>query len=113
MAKKIKIPKRVAGFKVPKALRKSKMLRQMLGSQLGREVLAGAITAGAGAAAAVLAGRHDEARSGDADIKGVKEGPRKAASMVAEALEMAATTALGVVAEALDNHGAKKRPTRH
>ncbi len=40
MAKKNRIPKKIAGVKVPKPLRKSKMLRSMMASDLGRDVLA-------------------------------------------------------------------------
>lgn len=63
MGKKSKlIPKKVAGIKLPKKLRKSKILRGLLASTAGREILASALTAGAGAAAAALMSggqRHD------------------------------------------------------
>ncbi|MHC2357707.1 hypothetical protein ACVMB3_007230 [Sinorhizobium meliloti] len=51
MAKKSRIPKKIAGVKVPKPLRKSKMLRSMMASDLARDVLAKALTAVPGAAA--------------------------------------------------------------
>ncbi len=55
MGKKSKaIPKKVAGIKLPKKLRKSKVLHGLLASAAGREILASALTAGAGAAAAAL-----------------------------------------------------------
>lgn len=46
--RKAKIPKRVAGVKVPKAVRKGP-IGQFLTSNLGKEVLAGALVAAAGA----------------------------------------------------------------
>jgi hypothetical protein len=53
-ARKAKVPKKVAGLRVPKSLRKSKTLDTLLGSALGREILAGALVAAAGAAASYL-----------------------------------------------------------
>jgi len=53
-AGKTRVPKKVAGVKVPKTLRKSKTLDTLLGSPFGREVLAGALVAAAGAAASYL-----------------------------------------------------------
>ena len=57
MAKKgkAKLPKQVAGVKVPKRLRKSgKSFAGLFKSPLGREILADALVAAAGAAAAAL-----------------------------------------------------------
>jgi hypothetical protein len=48
-----KLPKTAAGMKVPKALRKSP-LATLFDSELGRQILADAIVAAAGAAAAAL-----------------------------------------------------------
>ncbi|MCO6425507.1 hypothetical protein [Sinorhizobium meliloti] len=56
MAKKSRM---IAGVKVLKPLRESQMLKSMMASDLGRNVLAKALTAGEGAAAAVLADRGD------------------------------------------------------
>jgi hypothetical protein len=53
-ARKAKVPKKVAGLRVPKSLRKSKTLDTLLGSALGREILAGALVADAGTQAAVI-----------------------------------------------------------
>ena len=56
MAKKTKakLPKTIAGVKVPKAVRTSGLLDELLNSQLGREILAEALVAAAGAVASVL-----------------------------------------------------------
>ena len=53
-ARKAKVPKKLAGLRVPKSLRKSKALDTLLGSAFGREILAGALVAAAGAAATYL-----------------------------------------------------------
>lgn len=94
---KTKLPKRIAGFKLPKRVRKSKMLGAMLNSPIGRDILANALTAGAGAAAAVLL----EERK--AVSKAGKKGLRKGAGAIGiarDAVQSAATAALGVVGEA-------------
>jgi hypothetical protein len=55
MAKgKAKVPRKVAGVKVPKAVRKSRLLDELLTSELGREILAEALVAAAGAVASTL-----------------------------------------------------------
>ena len=56
MAKKTKakLPKTIAGVTVPKAVRTSGLLDELLNSPLGREILAEAIVAAAGAVASVL-----------------------------------------------------------
>jgi hypothetical protein len=71
MGKKNKlIPKKIAGLKVPKKLRKSKMLRGLLSSAGGREILASALTAGAAAAAAALSRNRDDVQAGRGSKKG-------------------------------------------
>jgi hypothetical protein len=69
MAKKAKskkadaLPKSIAGVKVPKAVRKSSALGTLFNSELGREILADALLAAAGAAAAALYARAQPVRS--------------------------------------------------
>jgi hypothetical protein len=53
-SKKSGVPKKVAGVKVPKSVRQSKSIGTLLTSDLGREILADALIAAAGAAAAAL-----------------------------------------------------------
>ena len=97
MAKKIKLPKKVAGYKVPKSIRKSKLLRMLLNNPVGRDVLANALTAGAGAAAAVLVGeRRELAKVGK---KGARNGT-EIAGLATEAAQSAASAMIGVVREA-------------
>ena len=99
MAKKRKkvLPKKLAGFKVPKPLRKSRLLRSLLGSAMGREIVANALTAGAGAAATVLL--RERAEVADATATGARKGAR-AIGIVAEAVEEAATAMMDVVTDA-------------
>lgn len=92
--KKNAIPKKIAGLKIPKSVRKSAALRALLGSDLGRDILANALTAGAGAAAAVLMRDSDEIA--DAGKKGARKSVR-AVAIATEALESAASAAMGVV----------------
>ncbi|MDX0967309.1 hypothetical protein [Sinorhizobium medicae] len=94
MAKKNRIPKKIAGVKVPKPLRKSKMLRSMMASDLGRDVLAKALTAGAGAAAAVLADRGDAV--GETARTATKKGT-KALDVAGEAVRSGFSAAMEVV----------------
>lgn len=96
MGKKNAIPKKVAGYKVPKAIRKSKPLRALLGSKSGRDILGKALVAGAAAAAAVLAEeRHDVAEAG---MKGARKGAR-GVGIAGEAIQSAAYAAMGVVTD--------------
>ena len=99
MAKKKKnaLPKKIAGVTVPKALRRSSMLRTLLGTKMGREIAAQALIAAAGAAAAVLIREREEVV--EAADTGVRKGA-KAAGLAAEAVESAANAALGVVTDA-------------
>ena len=52
---KVRIPKKVGAFRIPKTIRKSRALKALLASQHGRELLTGAVVAGAAAAASSLA----------------------------------------------------------
>ena len=79
----------VAGFKIPKALRKLGPIRDMLTSDLGREILADALVAAAGAAALALTKTR-----GSSDVKTVA----KAAAQ--GVMTSAAGTVAGVVSEA-------------
>jgi hypothetical protein len=90
------LPKKVAGVKVPKAVRKSGSLASLFNSQLGREILADALIAAAGAAAAALtrtraakdtgralADKGSQAASAGADLTGTAAGA--VANVVADA----------------------------
>jgi hypothetical protein len=94
---KVKIPKRVAGWKVPKAVRKSALLKGLLGSKVGREIAAQALVAGASAAAAALVAEREEVA--DATRKGARKGGRMLARLTGAA-ESGAEAALSVVTDA-------------
>ena len=95
---KNRIPKKVAGFKVPKAIRKSPMLKVLLGSTAGRRVLSDAVMAGAAAAAAILvqSNQDEVAQAGKQVVKGGK----KAGNVAARAVKGAAGAMVNVIGEA-------------
>ena len=78
-------------------MRNSRLIRSMLGSSLGRDILANALTAGAGAAAAVLL--RERETIADAGEKGLRKGAR-AASIVGEAVQSATSAAVDSVSGA-------------
>jgi hypothetical protein len=98
MAKKYKIPKKVVGFNVPKQVRKSPILKMLLGSETGRRILGEALVAGAAAAAAVLAGskREEIAEAGE----GVAKTSRRAGNIAVTAMQDAAGAMTHVIGDA-------------
>ncbi len=105
---KNKIPKAIGGYKVPKTIRRSPMIKALLASDIGRNVLANALTAGAGAAAAVLIG--DRGEIVDAAKTGTRKGAR-AMGIAGEALSRATEAAVAVVKDtAHDALPKKMRP---
>jgi hypothetical protein len=106
--KKNSIPKRVAGVKVPKFLRKSSLMKAMLATPMGRDIAAQALVAAAGAAAAVLV--RDREQVAEAGEKGVKKS-MKAVDVATEAVQSAANAVVDVVSDAaktlLPEHASK------
>ncbi|WP_246826391.1 hypothetical protein [Rhizobium binae] len=100
-----KIPKKIAGYKVPKGVRKNSILKTLLASPTGRDILGKALIAGAGAAAAVLIEDSD-------DIAGAaKSGTRKgtkALGLVGRAFHSATDAAVDVVRDAASSALPKK-----
>ncbi len=90
------VPKKVAGVKVPKAVRKSGSLSTLMNSGLGREILADALIAAAGAAAAALTRTRAAQTAGNA----VAATGAEAASGANDAVQTAAGAVAGVVSEA-------------
>ena len=99
MAKKTKAkrPKTIAGVKVPKAVRTSGLLDELLNSQLGREILAEALVAAAGAVASVLMKKRPSADQVAQAGETIVEMGAEAAS----ATKDLAQTAVGAVTEAV------------
>ena len=91
MAKQV-VPKSIAGVPVPDAVRQSSAVKSLLGSPLGKKLLADAMLAAAGAAAAVLLKRR-KGQAKDKDIS--KEVLRAAAGAVTVGLGRAALSQLG------------------
>jgi hypothetical protein len=101
MAKKAKtkVPKKVAGVKLPKAMRKS-AIGTLLASQLGREILADALIAAAGAAAAALVKHRPTAGQVTGTGKAVADAGANAAGTTRDAVQDAAGVVAGIVTEA-------------
>jgi hypothetical protein len=93
------LPKKVAGVKVPKAVRKSGSLASLFGSQLGREILADALIAAAGAAAAALTRTRAAKDTG----KALAETGSQAASTGADLTGTAVGAVANVVTDAARN----------
>ncbi|WP_018236928.1 hypothetical protein [Ensifer sp. BR816] len=106
MAKKKRIPKKIAGVKVPKGLRQSKILRTMMASNVGRDLLAKAITAGAGAAAAVLVDHRDEVI--DAGETTTRKG-KKAVGLARRAMRSGFSAAMDSMKDTVFPAGHKKK----
>jgi len=109
VAKKAKLPKRIAGFKVPKRVRKSKMVNGLLGNEFGRQIVADAIVAGAGAAAVVLVRERDEVA--DATVTGAKKGAH-AFGLLAEAVESGVDAAIASVTDSVRRSLPEDKPKR-
>lgn len=98
--KKFAIPKTIAGMKVPKRLRKSSLVRNLLSNRVGRQIMADALMAGAGAAATILIAERKEAAHGaEAGLRKTRRG----FSIVGEAMEGAVGAMFGVVTEAANS----------
>jgi hypothetical protein len=113
--KKARIPKKVAGVKIPKFVRKSDFLGTLLASDIGRDILANALTAAAGAAAAVILEHRDDIASAG---KSAARESAKTGSVIGEAAQSAANAAMEVVSEATGavlpiGDGKGKQASRH
>ena len=89
---KNKVPKKVFGASVPKTLRRSSIMQNLLGSPLGRQILADVLVAAAGAAALALTRTNAAGKAG----KELQAGGAR----TKEALQDAASAASGVIANA-------------
>ncbi|HEY8566839.1 MAG TPA: hypothetical protein VIL65_15185 [Beijerinckiaceae bacterium] len=102
-AKKLnKLPKTIAGVKIPKSLRKLGPLGQLMDHPLGREILADALIAAAGAAAAALVKHRPSGAQLAQAGEQVAEAGEKAVAGGAQAASLGrdlVQTAAGAVAE--------------
>ncbi len=92
-------PDSVAGVKVPKAIRKSSWFSTLFDSSLGREILADALIAAAGAAAAALT----KTRPAKAVSHAVADTGSDAAAATRDTVQTAAGAVAEVVADAARN----------
>ena len=79
---KFKLPKSIAGLKVPKGLRKAEIVEGLLASPDGRRLLADALSA-AGAAAAAVLEAGNTAMPGGSGAASAPDGPGPAAAQAA------------------------------
>jgi hypothetical protein len=102
MAKKskAKLPKTIAGVTVPKAERTSGLLNELLNSQLGREILAEAIVAAAGAVASVLMKKRSSTDQVAQASETIVNTGAEAASATKDLAQTAVGAVTGVVADA-------------
>jgi hypothetical protein len=102
MAKKTKakLPKTIAGVKVPKAIRTSGLLDELLNSPLGRGILAEAIVAAAGAVASVLMKKRPSANQVARASETIADTGTEAASATKDLAQTAVRAVTEAVADA-------------
>ena len=107
VGKKIRLPKKIAGVKIPKSLRKSNLsLAGLLKTPEGRETVAGVLTAVAGA---LLTDRHTRHAVANAGHEVAKTGAQ-ATSATGNIVRDVADMATGVVAKAV-HHAISPSPS--
>jgi len=110
--KKTKVPKKVAGVKVPKSVRKATIIDTVLNHPIGRAVLADALVAAAAAASAALVKHFPDKR----DVERAGDTVQEAGSVGASMVKNVVTGAVGAIAHAAeglkgdeDDHKEKRR----
>jgi hypothetical protein len=113
---KTKLPKSVLGVKVPKTLRKSQSVKTLLNNPIGREILAGAIVAGATAAATALARKRPSAGQLENAREVVVDAGSRAAVTARDAVEEAASALAGSITSLVtrfqSDESAARKPTK-
>jgi hypothetical protein len=109
-----KVPKRVAGVKLPKALRKSGLAKSLLGTRAGRQLLADALIAAAGAAAAVLVKDKgaEVKKGGGAAVRATGTVGKVVESAAGAVAEVVGNAARNVLPAASDNETGRKKSSR-
>lgn len=104
MAKrKNRIPRKLFGVKIPKNMRKNNLVKSLLNNPVGRQIIANALVAAAGAAATALVATADGSAKAGAGVADARENAGKiakralksAAGALTESLSSAAKSALG------------------
>ena len=116
MPKKNKIPKKIAGVKIPKILRKDSLLKSLLNSPTGRQIIANALVAAAGAAAsALLAGTEGTTKASangrEEAGKIAKRALQSAAGALTDALSSAAKSAMAPMRSRITSSSGSGEPT--
>jgi hypothetical protein len=101
--KKNRIPKKLFGVKIPKVMRRNSLVKSLLNNPAGRQIIANALVAAAGAAATALVATTEGpakagaavADAGEDASKIAKRAFKSAAGALTEALSSAAKSALG------------------
>jgi hypothetical protein len=114
------VPKTIAGMKIPKSVRKMPALGTLLNSTLGREILADALIAAAGAAAAALTRTRPVkevgaavADAGSEAATATRESVQTAAGAVAEVVTEAARNILPASVFGTDDHRTERKRVRY
>jgi hypothetical protein len=114
------VPKTVAGMKIPKSVRKMPALGTLLTSPLGREILADALIAAAGAAAAALTRTRPVkeigaavAEAGSEAAVATRDSVQTAAGAVADVVTEAARSILPESVFGTEQHGTERKMVRY
>jgi hypothetical protein len=114
------VSKTIAGMKIPKSVRKMPALGTLLTSELGREILADALIAAAGAAAAALTRTRPVkevgaavAEAGSEAATATRDTVQTAAGAVADVVTEAARSILPASVLGTDDHRAERRTVRY
>jgi hypothetical protein len=121
MAKK-KIPKKIAGFKIPKVLRKNSLLKSLVGTAGGRQLVAEALVAAAGAAAAALVasqsteghgkgGKSALVNGSEDGLEAVQRALKEGVAALTDVLGKAAQSAIGVAKDHKPDKAARSATT--
>jgi hypothetical protein len=101
---KNRIPKKIAGVKIPRAIRKNTLMKGLLGNPVGRQIVADALIAAATAAAAALVASRPGgvkkagkavANAGEDTLQVARGALKSAASAFTDSLTNAAKLAVG------------------
>ncbi len=110
-AKRPKVPKRIAGVKIPKSIRKSDLARWLIANPLGRSVVTDALVAGVAAVGSSLARNAPSSSNLRETANEAVDSGSRAAGRAGDAILSAATTigqALSAVAQQMRSAGSPR-----
>lgn len=110
---KNRIPKKIAGIKIPKALRKNSLIKGLLGSQTGRQLIGEALLAAAAAASAALAAKPEGvAKAGAAVANAAEDGTKIGKNALKSAVAALTDSLSGAAKAAFSAEPADRRTSR-